>query len=189
MSDLSTKTSTKVSTQDTEHTSPDQDPILIDLTVEVEEAEVEVDLPRGAWMYFPLLPSDVQTHLISLSRGDAPSRNQNFNLYEDPDMKRAVWLFKRARYFVKVLRIHLEAHSNCPSPTQEPFDAEFKMKDWDASERSDELPPHRYEVHLKLGEKRDHEIYLTPAEMTAITIVNPHVGRAVGDALDGPRPV
>ena len=187
MSDLSTKTSTKSSIQNTEHTSHDRDPTSVDQSVDI--AECNEDLPRGAWMYLPLLPAGVHAHLTSLSRGDAPSRNQNFNLYEDPDMKRAVWLFKRARYFVKVLRAQLEAHHECASPTQEPFDAEFKMKTWNEADRSDELPPYRYEVHLKLGEKRDHELYLTPAEMTAITIFNPHVGRAVGDALDGPRPI
>ena len=130
----------------------------------------------GSWMYQAVLNPAIRDYVKQFVAGSMPSRNQSFEIYKKVEVKRAQWLFRRARYIVATLQ-------------HEPrWCVALHVKALLKNEETDFNLPHRYEIHIQLGVKGLHQFYLTPAEFTAITLVNADIGRRIGDELDGPRP-
>ena len=132
--------------------------------------------PLGIWMYQAVLDETVCMYLKQFITAQIPSRNQNFELYKKLEVRRARWLFHRAQYIVE-----------CMSKEKVLF-AHMQYKQW--PNISDSIPtlPYCYEIHIQLGQSKSHQFYLTPAEFSAITLINSDIGRWIGDALDGPKP-
>jgi hypothetical protein len=127
-------------------------------------------------MYQAVLDPAIRSYVEQFVAGHMPSRNQSFEIYKKLDVKRAQWLFRRARYIVATLQ--REPH----------WRVALNVKDVLKNEELTINLPHRYEIHIQLGSKGLHQFYLTPAEFTAITLVNADTGRRIGDELDGPKP-
>jgi hypothetical protein len=144
-------------------------------SITIEPTEVDEDL-QGAWMYMSRLDEEVRRGLEALVEGSLPSRNKDYQLYERQEVKRAHWLFHRAHSTAHLLKSYIGL-----------WTVELLPKPWRV--KPDEgAPPFRYEVHVAMGDPVTHHLYLTPAELTVITMIDPDLGRAIGDELDGPRP-
>lgn len=130
----------------------------------------------GSWMYHAVLDPVIRNYVEQFVAGSMPSRNKSFDVYKKVDVKRAQWLFRRAHYIIATVQ-------------DEPYwRVTLNVKALQQNEALTLNLPHRYEIHIQLGIKGLHQFYLTPAEFTAITLVNEEIGRRIGDELDGPKP-
>ena len=143
-------------------------------SITVEQTETDEDL-QGAWMYMSTLDEEVRRGLEALVEGSLPSRNQDYELYERQEVRRAHWLFHRAHSTAHLLKLYLGLWA-----------VELLPKPWGV--KPEGAPPFRYEVHVAMGEPITHHLYLTPAELAVLTMIDPDIGREIGDELDGPRP-
>ena len=143
-------------------------------TLSTEQTRPEEDL-QGAWMYMSTLDAEIRRGLEALVEGSLPSRNQDYELHERHDVRRANWLFRRLQSSARLLKSYSGRWA-----------VELLAKPW--RQKPEGAPPFRYEVHVAMGDPVVHHLYLTPAELTVLTMIDPDLGRLIGDELDGPRP-
>ena len=165
----------------------------------------------GLWLYAPTLSAEVAACFEEHLKGEAPSRNQAFYRYTQEAPRRARWLYQRATSLRAALWCALwlregrelprGGEPEVPSAVErlseaeqtallKPLEASLNLEPWAESLRDEVarlgLPPMRYELEVTPSEALT--LYLAPVMHLAITRLDPTLGRALGDALDGPKP-
>ena len=157
---------------------------------------------QGNWMYLPTLPSKFEEAMNWLLSDPRPSRNQNFDEYKDPYVKRVWRVVKETHKMIDALSLPL-----ADDPQKAKWKVEWLTLEWpnkstspdnqEMSEVVDEsmeqelfLPPFRYQIHITLTafDLTEYEFFLTPFHFRLITHFNEALSRKIGDELDGPRP-
>ena len=157
---------------------------------------------QGSWMYLPTLPSKFEEAMNWLLSDPRPSRNQNFDEYKDPYVKRVWRVIKETHKMIDALSL---------PPIDDPQKAKWKVEwltlEWPSESDQDEdeeidrnveetiekerfLPPFRYQIHISLTafDLTEYEFFLTPFHFRLITHFNEALSRKIGDELDGPIP-
>lgn len=173
-----------------------------------ERAELS-ELSGGLWLYASALPPALERAFDAQLRGEAPSRNQDFERYAQWPHREARWLYRHARRLCAQLwealcvSAELELSSGLSAPELLSFvqglseqeraqllsglQAELQVSPWPEELKPSALglPPMRYEIELRPASYL--KLYLSPILHLAITRLDQELGRSIGDALDGPR--
>ena len=150
--------------------------------------QIEQQSHQGNWMYMTHFPSDLNEALEWLLSSPRPSRNQNFDEYKDPHVKRARRLLKETQKMVDSLSL-----PPIEDPQKAPWKVEWLTSDWPTDLDKDTLstlPPFKYQIHIAwtVQDLTEYELFLTPVHFRLITRLDEALSRRIGDELDGPTP-
>ena len=164
--------------------------------------------PQGLWLYAPTLSPELEEAFEAQLSGEAPSRNQDYERYTRAPHREARWLYRHAKrlraQIWEALWVSAERSLTGDADQRSTLRAveslseegraallkglwaELKFQPWGEALEGhlSDLPPMRYEVELRPASYV--RLYLSPIVHLAITRVDPELGRAIGDALDGP---
>ena len=164
--------------------------------------------PQGLWLYAPTLSPELEEAFEAQLSGAAPSRNQDFERYTRSPHREARWLYRHARRLRAQIWEALWLRAERPLPGEadqrallraveslseeersgllKGLGAELTFQPWgeELEGHLSGLPPMRYEIELRPASYL--RLYLSPIVHMAITRVDTELGRAIGDALDGP---
>ena len=178
---------------------------------ELSAREGERLKPEGLWLYAPTLTEELEASFEAQLTGEAPSRNADYERYTHAPHRRARWLYRHAQALRADLWRALCERAGLPHPTDDeallvfvgalseaerlallaPLEAELTLSEWpeyvQADVRGLSLPPRRYELEVRPSDALT--LYLAPIMHLALTRIDAELGRTLGDALDGPKPL